>query len=277
MLRKIFILLAGTLFLFSCDKNTDYVVVIHTPYGDMKAILYDETPLHKANFLKLAKSGRYDSTIFHRVIENFMIQGGDINTKEKTREEESDRIPAEIIEGFYHTKGALAAARQGDNANPKKLSSSCQFYIVHGSPWKLMSTNMGILNAKLRELLKDPDHADLLKQFQDLAAKRDRKGMNDLAYKNKQLIEEKFGVDLTIDPKTKDNEAYKELGGSPHLDGTYTVLGKVVEGLEVIDKVAEQKTANRDKPVEDIFLTIDVQEMKKSEITELYGYSYPEE
>jgi peptidyl-prolyl cis-trans isomerase B (cyclophilin B) len=277
MLRKIFIVLVGSIFLFSCDKNTDYVVVIHTPYGDMKAILYDETPLHKANFLKLAKSGRYDSTVFHRVIENFMIQGGDINTKEGTREEESDRIPAEIIEGFYHTKGALAAARQGDKSNPKKLSSSCQFYIVDGTPWQLMSTNMGLLNAKLRGLLKDPEYADLLKQFKELAAKRDSKGMNDLAYQNKQLIEEKFGIDLTLDPKTKNNEAYKELGGSPHLDGAYTVFGKVVEGLDVIDKIAEQKIANRSKPIEDIFLTIDVQEMKKSEITEMYGYSYPEE
>ena len=277
MLIKIFILLAGSVFLFSCDKNTDYVVVIHTSYGDMKAILYDETPLHKANFLKLAKSGRYDSTIFHRVIENFMIQGGDINQKEKMREQESDRIPAEIIDGFYHTKGALAAARQGDNSNPDKLSSSCQFYIVHGSPWQVMSTNMGLLNAKLKELLKDPEYAELLKQFQDLAAKRDSKGMNDLAYKNKELIEEKFGIELTIDPKTKDNDSYKELGGSPHLDGDYTVFGKVVEGLDVIDKVAEQKTANRSKPSEDIFLTIDVQEMKKSEITEMYGYTYPEE
>jgi peptidyl-prolyl cis-trans isomerase B (cyclophilin B) len=277
MLRKIFIVLVGSIFLFSCDKNTDYVVVIHTPYGDMKAILYDETPLHKANFLKLAKSGRYDSTVFHRVIENFMIQGGDINTKEETREEQSDRIPAEIIEGFYHTKGALAAARQGDKSNPKKLSSSCQFYIVDGTPWQLMSTNMGLLNAKLRGLLKDPEYADLLKQFKELAAKRDSKGMNDLAYQNKQLIEEKFGIDLTLDPKTKNNEAYKELGGSPHLDGAYTVFGKVVEGLDVIDKIAEQKIANRSKPIEDIFLTIDVQEMKKSEITEMYGYSYPEE
>jgi peptidyl-prolyl cis-trans isomerase B (cyclophilin B) len=253
------------------------VVVIHTPYGDMKAILYDETPLHKANFLKLAKSGRYDSTIFHIVIDNFMIQGGDINKKEKVSEQESDRIPAEIIEGFYHTKGALAAARQGDNSNPDKVSSSCQFYIVHGSPWELMSTNMGLCNAKLKELLKDPEYADLLKQFQDLAANRDSKGMNDLAYKNKELVEEKFGIDLTLDPKTKSNEAYKKSGGSPHLDGDYTVFGKIVEGLDVIDKVAEQKIANRSKPIEDIFLTINVQEMKKSEITEMYGYTYPEE
>lgn len=277
MLRKIFILLIGTMFLFSCDKNTDYVVVIHTPYGDMKAILYEETPLHKANFLKLARSGKYDSTIFHRVIANFMIQGGDINQKEKTREQENDRIPAEIIEGFYHTKGALAAARQGDNSNPDKLSSSCQFYIVHGSPWEMMSTNMNLLNTKLRAFLNEPEQSDLLKQFQDLAAKRDTKGMNDLAYKNKNLIEGKYGIDLTVDPKTKNNEAYKELGGSPHLDGDYTVFGKVVEGLDVIDKVAEQKTANRAKPVEDIPLTIEVKQMKKKDITEMYGYAYPED
>ena len=277
MIMKILPLLIFSLLLFACGKNTDFIVVIHTPYGVMKAILYDETPLHKQNFLKLVKSGRYDSTIFNRVINNFMIQGGDINQKEKIQENEEDRIPAEILDGFYHTKGALAAARQPDQANPKKLSSSCQFYIVHGSSWEVMSVNMGLLNSKLSELLRDPEYADLLSQFQELSAKKDSKGMNDLAIKNRKLIEEKFGIDLTMDPKTKNNEVYKESGGSPHLDGDYTVFGKVVEGFDVIDKIAEQKTADRSKPIEDIFLTIEIKEIKKKEISELYGYNYPEE
>ena len=111
-------------------KKKDDLVIIHTPFGDMTVLLYEETPLHKANFLRLAKSGAYDSTIWHRVIEDFMIQGGDVTKKQGSTATDLDNVPAEIDRGFYHTKGALAAARTGDNVNPERKSSSCQFYIV---------------------------------------------------------------------------------------------------------------------------------------------------
>lgn len=265
-----------SLAMYSCgDKKKDYLVDIKTSYGTMRVLLYNETPLHKKNFLRLTKEGKFDSTIFHRVINDFMIQGGDIFRGKPEQETEADRIPAEIVKGFYHTKGSLAAARQGDGVNPKRMSSSCQFYIVDGMPWEMLSTNMRLLNEKISEMVQQPEYADLLKQFQELAMNRDTKGMNLLALEQRKLIEEKYGVDLSFDPKTKNNEAYKKMGGSPHLDEEYTVFGRVVEGMDVIDKIAEVKTGAGDIPVKDIIMTMEVVEMKKKEVTSKYGYEYP--
>lgn len=258
------------------DKNKDYLVKIKTEYGDMVVVLYNETPLHKKNFLELAKAGKYDSTIFHRVIEDFMIQGGNIAEKEGTQESQEAGIPAEIVEGFYHTKGSLAAARQGDHVNPERESSAYQFYIVDGMPWEMMSTNVRLLNQKMSELLQDTAYSDLLKKFQTLAMNRDNRGMNNLALANKELIEEKFGIDLSVDVSQYPS-VYEGLGGSPHLDGEYTVFGRVIGGLDVIDKIASVETARADRPVKPVPMTMEVMEMKKKDITAKYGYEYPAE
>ena len=264
------------------DKNKDYLVKIKTGYGDMTVLLYNETPLHKKNFLELAKSGRYDSTLFYRIVNDFMIQGGDVAKKEGVTEKEEDRVPAEIVDGLYHIKGALAAARQPDPVNPEKKSSATQFYIVDGNSWEVMATNVQLLNQKMGELLQDTAYSDLLKQFQELARNRDSKGMNDLALENKNLVEEKFGIDLTVEP-SQYPDAYKGVGGYPFLDGEYTVFGKVVEGLDVMEKIASVKTTRSPQtgenslPTEDVYLTMEVIEMKKKDITEKYGYEYPEE
>lgn len=267
--------------LTSCgDKKKDYLVKIKTSYGDMTVLLYDETPLHKKNFLELAKSGRYDSTIFHRVMQNFMIQGGNIYKKEGTVESEESRIPAEIVDGFYHTKGALAAARQPDASNPDKFSSSSQFYIVDGIPWDVMTTNVRLLNTRITELLQSSEYQELMKEFQDLGRKQDVLGMNKLALENKELVEKKFGLDLTIDPKTGNNEAYEKAGGgSPHLDGEYTIFGRVVEGIEVIDKIAAVRVGmgdqSKNQPIVPIFMSMEVITMSKNDVTDDYGYEYP--
>ena len=264
------------------DKNKDYLVKIKTEHGDMTVLLYDETPLHKKNFLDLARSGRYDSTVFHRIVDDFMIQGGNVADKEGVKETEEDRIPAEIVEGLYHTKGALAAARQPDGANPERKSSASQFYIVDGISWDAMSTNVVLLNQKMSELLRDTAYTDLLKQFQALAQKRDNKGMSALAMENKALVEEKYGIDLSVD-LSQYPEAYQEIGGYEPLDGDYTVFGKVVEGLDVMEKIASLKvernpqSGEMSKPVDELYLTMEVVEMKKQEITEKYGYEYTSE
>ncbi|MEQ8626220.1 peptidylprolyl isomerase [Ekhidna sp.] len=261
------------------DKNKDYLVKIKTNYGDMTVVLYDETPLHKKNFLELARSGKYDSTVFHRIVQDFMIQGGDVAKKEGVRESEEDRIPAEIVDGLYHVKGALAAARQGDQANPEKKSSASQFYIIDGMSWDFMTTDVRQLNQRMSDLLQDTAYSDLLKQFQELARNRDNAGMTALSLANKELVEEKYGVDLSVDPSQYPEE-YHGVGGYPPLDGEYTVFGKVVDGLEVIDKIAaiptsrNPQTGERSLPSEDIYVSMEVIEMKKKEVTEKYGYEY---
>ncbi len=122
--------------LAACSAEKDYLVTINTPYGEMKAVLFDATPEHKENFVDLARSGKYDSTLFHRVIKDFMIQGGDPSTSPSYNADEDTidyTIPAEFVDTLFHKKGALAAARQGDRFNPERASSGSQFYIVQGT------------------------------------------------------------------------------------------------------------------------------------------------
>lgn len=184
----------------------DTLVELTTDYGTMKLKLYKETPLHRANFLKLVQEGFYDSLLFHRVIKEFMIQGGDPQSRNAAPGQPlgsgsiGDRIPAEFVDTIFHKKGALAAARDG---NPQKASSSCQFYIVQG------------------------------------------KTMSDQEI---QMAEQRVGFKFS----PAQVEAYKTVGGSPWLDRNYTVFGEVIEGLDVIDKIAAVQTAPGDRPLQDV-------------------------
>ena len=256
----------------------DKLVTIKTEMGDMTVLLYDETPIHKQNFIALAESGKYDSTIFHRVIQDFMVQGGDMYLNQGGMEPDGDRLPAEIVDGFYHTKGALAAARQGDQINPEKKSSSCQFYIVDGEPWESMSTDKNALFAKLDELLVDSlNNAELFARFDVFRQNGDRTGYYNWGLSLKDSIEQTFNLDLTVLPRTANNQAYEAAGaGSPHLDGEYTVFGRVVEGLDVIDKLAAVPVGPGARPFSNMYLSMSVKTLSKSEITEKYGYEYPE-
>ncbi|MBR3724238.1 MAG: peptidylprolyl isomerase [Bacteroidales bacterium] len=187
----------------------EYYVKIETSYGDMVVKLYNETPLHRDNFLKLVKEGVYDDLLFHRVINQFMIQGGDPNSRNAKPGQMLGEgglgytVPAEFVPTLYHKKGALAAARQGDGVNPEKASSSCQFYIVQGTTWD----------------------AERLKS-----------------------VEQRMGKSFTAEQA----EVYAKIGGTPFLDGDYTVFGEVVEGLEVVDKIAAVPCGPMDRPVEDV-------------------------
>lgn len=191
--------------------NTDkvYYVKIETTYGDIVVKLYNETPKHRDNFLKLVKEGTYDGVLFHRVIQNFMIQGGDPNSRNAKKGEMLGNgelgytLPAEFVPSLYHKKGALAAARQADQVNPEKRSSSCQFYIVQGEKW----------------------NAEKLKR-----------------------VETSMGKSFTKEQA----EVYATLGGTPFLDGDYTVFGEVVEGLEVVDKIAAVACGPMNRPLEDV-------------------------
>ena len=255
--------------------NKDVLITISTPYGDMKAILYDETPLHKKNFIELSESGQFDSTIFHRVIENFMIQGGDINLIND--EDVIDyTIPAEFNINLFHKKGEIAAARMGDNVNPDKESSGCQFYIVQGKVYTEdeLTLDINALYGGVRRLLEEEEYADTRQKF--IEAQSDPQETQKLAISLSSVIEDKYGIKIRKDLSDDIVGAYTSVGGVPHLDGGYTVFGRIVEGLEVIDKIAAVKTGPGDKPTEDIPMTFKVDRINKDKITKDYGYTYPE-
>ncbi|MEX0988428.1 MAG: peptidylprolyl isomerase [Bacteroidales bacterium] len=195
------------------EKIKGQLIEIKTSMGDIELLLYDDTPLHTENMIRLIEDGFYDGQLFHRVISNFMIQGGDphsINAPKGQRLGTGGpgyRVPAEILDHHYHKKGALAAARQGDSTNPERESSGSQFYIVQGQ----------VLN-------------------------------------NEQLLNmQSSGHHQPFTPEQI--KAYTTIGGTPHLDGAYTVFGEVVKGLEVVDNIAGVSTDNYDRPTTDIVYT----------------------
>ncbi|MFL3001183.1 MAG: peptidylprolyl isomerase [Cytophagales bacterium] len=257
----------------SCAMDKDVLITISTPYGDMKAILYDETPLHKKNFIELSESGKFDSTIFHRVIENFMIQGGDVNL---IGDDEIDyTIPAEFNENLFHRKGEIAAARMGDDVNPDKESSGCQFYIVHGKVYKEeeLTLDINALYGGVRRLLQEDEYSDMRQKFVD--AQNDPEETQKLAISLSEVCEEKYGIQIRKTISEDVLKAYTTVGGVPHLDGAYTVFGRIVEGLDIIDKIAAVKTGPADKPLEDIPMIFKIKKISKAKITKDYGYTYP--
>lgn len=191
--------------LFSQEEK-QVKVLISTEFGDMTVVLYNETPLHRDNFVKLVNEGWYEGSPFHRVIKNFMIQGGQ---NADGRLDPGYTVPAEFVEGKYHKFGTLAAARKGDQVNPEKASSGSQFYIVQGQVATIQS----------------------LDNFSRSSS---------VTYTNEQI------------------ETYTTVGGTPHLDGSYTVFGEVIDGFEVIDKVASVKKDNANKPLENISMSMQI-------------------
>lgn len=191
----------------------DCLVELSTPYGRMLIQLYDETPKHRDNFVKLVEENFYTGTLFHRVVKGFMIQGGDPNSKTAPGSAALGTggpgylIDAEFDERLAHVKGALAAARTGGPSNPQKRSSGSQFYIAQGKPVT----------------------AAELKRFEQMK-----------------------GITYTEEAK----KAYLEQGGVPFLDQDYTVFGRVLEGLDVIDKIAEVETNQRDRPKDDVSMEL---------------------
>jgi peptidyl-prolyl cis-trans isomerase B (cyclophilin B) len=268
-----------------CTQKKDYVVTIKTKFGDMVAILYDETPKHKANFIKLAKEHYYDGLLFHRVIEGFMIQGGDPESKNAKPGQRLGNggpgytIDAEFNPKFFHEKGALSAARLGDQMNPTKASSGSQFYIVQGK--KLNAAEMKIDQQKfstgLQQFFQKPENKPYYDSIAKIYQSGDPKAYESYIISLKPIVESQLGISVEkqIDPKMV--EAYSTVGGTPNLDGQYTVFGKVIKGLDVIDKIAALPKDPTDRPAEDVTMTVTVEELSKSKIKKLYGYTYPDE
>jgi len=213
MNRSIFVLILGFALLFSaCDSRKK--VIIETEYGNMTAVLYDETPGHRDNFIKLANEGFYDDLLFHRVIPGFMIQGGDPDSKGAAPGQRLGMggpgytIPAEFVDQHVHLKGALSAARTSDTMNPEKESSGSQFYVVQGRPVPAAQLDSPMFASK--------NYTDEQKQ------------------------------------------AYQQIGGTPQLDRDYTVFGMVIEGLDVIDKIAAVQKDGNNRPVQDVKMKVSV-------------------
>jgi cyclophilin family peptidyl-prolyl cis-trans isomerase len=246
------------------NKTNNPMVVISTDLGDMKVKLYNETPLHRDNFLKLAGEGFYEDVLFHRVINHFMIQGGDPDSKGAAPGTQLGRggpgytVPAEFVPGLFHKKGALAAARQGDQTNPLKASSSCQFYIVQGKVWR--SGELDTIEMKMNGNIRQNIFKSVLTPFQEELNKY-RQENNEAAF-NKRVAEIQVRADslYSLSPKftfsDSQRQTYMTQGGYPMLDGAYTVFGEVVDGLEVLDKIAAVKTDQFDRPVQDIKMKI---------------------
>jgi len=182
------------------STKTDFLVTINTEYGKIKLILFDDTPLHKENFIDLARAGVYDHILFHRVINRFMIQTGDYTTRNQAINYDpriiKDPIPAEIHPHYTHVRGAVGTARRGDDVNPEMKSNPTQFYII------------------------------------------------------------------------------QNYTGAHHLDGKYTIFGQVMSGFEVIDQIASQPTGNRDRPLKDIRITVDIDQVSRADIEKFYNFTY---
>lgn len=242
-------------------------VKIQTTLGDIIVRLYDETPLHRDNFVKLAKEGYYDGTLFHRVIKDFMIQGGDPDSKGASAGKmlgvggPDYTVEAEIKSGLYHKRGALAAARQGDEVNPERRSSGSQFYIVWGQVYKegqlrqfAKQMEMQQMQAVFNALAKE--HHDEIMQMR---RERNRAGLQELQEKLAAEAEAQVkaqGAGMTDEQRT----IYSTVGGTPHLDGQYTVFGEVEEGLDVVEMIQQTATARGDRPVDDIEMRVTVME-----------------
>lgn len=228
MKKILFVLFIPTI-LMACSSSKNHVIRMHTTAGDIDLALYNETPLHRDNFIKLVKEQCYDSLLFHRVIQDFMIQGGDPTSKNAPKGKmlgEGDlgyTVKAEFMPKLhFHKRGALAAAREGDDVNPEKASSASQFYIVWGKIYTPESLQ-----------------------------------------KYKEYYKRRTGKELVITPEQE--KAYTTIGGTPHLDGNYTVFGEVIKGLDIVDSIQQNKCDRNDRPLNDIRI-IKTKILKKQKI-----------
>jgi cyclophilin family peptidyl-prolyl cis-trans isomerase len=261
-MNTVFRYLTATAFLLtiaSCNTsggNENTMVLIKTSSGDIKVKLYDATPLHRDNFIKLVNMGFYDGISFHRVISDFMIQAGDPSTRTGLTKEQLDTldsytIPAEFRREYYHRKGALAAAREGNNVNPAMSSSGTQFYIVQGK--KYTAEELKTTEERLNSGLKQVVFSKFIKETAD-SARISGTTLSESEIQERASM--KMFKYLTTEGEYKFSQeqidAYMNIGGVPRLDATYTVFGEVVEGLEIVDKIAASPTNQADKPVNDI-------------------------
>jgi cyclophilin family peptidyl-prolyl cis-trans isomerase len=230
---RLFLLLLTTLSFAQNTRKKDFLVEVRTDLGLIHLVLHPQTPKHRENYIKLVKQGYYNDLLFHRVIDKFMIQGGDPDSKTATAGQQLGdgdigyTIPAEFVPSLFHRKGAVAAAR--DN-NPEKASSAAQFYIVQGKVWT---------------------DEDLQKQIERGRTRAPERVITD-----------------------EQKQVYRTVGGTPHLDGNYTVFGQILDGYEVVDTIARVPRDGNNRPNTDIRMQVRGKWIRKKKITKKFGYSY---
>ncbi|MBK7711215.1 MAG: peptidylprolyl isomerase [Bacteroidales bacterium] len=256
---KKFIILPLLLLLYSCNApggNDNTTVIIKTTLGDIKIKLYDDTPIHRDNFIKLVNAGIFENVLFHRVIKDFMIQTGDPLTrpdKAKTFPDSVNTftIPAELNPLYYHKKGALAAARTGNDENPEMRSSGTQFYIVQGVKYNDIELDQA--EQKINSNIKQSVFNRIMKHTSDsLTASGKTATEAEVQEIASMTMFNYLSTVKTYKLSEEQRTVYKQIGGVPRLDGTYTVFGEVTEGLDIVDRIASTATAANDKPVDDI-------------------------
>lgn len=262
---------------FACGQNKDFLITISTRHGEIKAVLFDDTPKHKDNFISLAEAGRFDSTQFHRVIRDFMVQGGDVFGKEGLPAEQWPTVPAEILPHHYHRKGMLAAARQGDNINPNRASNGSQFYIVVGRTYEELelTTDFTALQKAVLQYVQLESQRPLKEEYNRLYAEQKFDSLTNLILSKRDEIAAALKLTLTKSYTPEQIEAYATIGGTPHLDREYTVFGEVISGMEAVAKIAAEPTT-REVPNDPVYMQVKVEKLSRKKIEKDYGYSYPD-
>ena len=245
-------------------QTNDTFVVMHTTMGDIKIKLYNDTPKHRDNFIKLVKEGTYNGLLFHRVIKDFMVQGGDVTSKNAPINKSLGSgdlgytIPAEFVyPKYFHKKGALSAARTSDEVNPERESSASQFYIVTGKVYsdselaQMEKQKEGRLKQSIFARLQKENAAKIKAAYQS-GDKAELAIIRDTLVGKTELEAEKRKEEAKLTPEQR--EVYKTIGGVPFLDNEYTVYGEVVEGLDVVDAIQNVKTNRQDRPLENVVI-----------------------
>ncbi|GAB7089071.1 peptidylprolyl isomerase [Marinifilum fragile] len=262
--------LALILGMVSCQQKLELgkknrIVEIETEYGDIKIKLYDETPLHRDNFVKLAHANYFDGTLFHRVIDGFMIQGGDPDSKAAkpgVRLGEGGpgyQIDAEFNPALFHKRGVIAAAREGDAVNPQKKSSGSQFYLAQGVVYTHggLDTLLIKLNDRVKNRIFENVQKDKATEIMKYQSEGDMDKVSELVDKIQIQVDSIFTTQQ-IKFSQSQIDAYTTVGGIPHLDGNYTVFGEVIEGIEFIDSIAKVKKDQFDRPLKDVSMKIKI-------------------